>query len=87
MAEHARKVCLPVPMVREVESWISLSRRYYSGQCAQCADWEWSANWTARYERTVGDLEARRALERERDERTTRGRRFYAHARLRASKP
>jgi hypothetical protein len=82
MAQRARDLSLPVPLVNEVETWVQLSLRYFGALCAECADWEWSANWNARYARAASDPVERQRLEQARDERVSRGRRFWRDARL-----
>jgi hypothetical protein len=82
IAAHARSMALPVPLVHEVESWVRLSVRYFASLCRECADWEWSANWNARYELTRYDSVERQRLEQEREKRISRGRRFWKDARL-----
>jgi hypothetical protein len=82
LAAHARKAALAEPPVHEVESWVQLSRRYYGALCRECADWEWSAHWNARYEAAADSLLERQALDRERQAHLARGRRFWPAARL-----
>ena len=73
---------MPEPPVHPVESWVLLSRRYYGALCRECADWEWSAHWSARYEAAADNLLERQALDRERTAHLARGRRFWPDARL-----
>lgn len=82
LAALARKAGLPEPPVHEVESWGWLGRRYHAALCRECADWEWSARWQARYEAAAEDLVERQALDCERGVRLARGRRFWPEARL-----
>ncbi len=83
MVEHARKMSLPTPAVHEVEASATFGMvRYFAGRCRECADWEWSANWNAQYARAAGDSVERQRLEEEREQRVSRGRRFWSDARL-----
>ena len=68
--------------MHQVESWVLLSRRYYGALCRECADWEWSAHWSARNEAAADDLLERQVLDRERAAHLARGRRFWPDARL-----
>jgi hypothetical protein len=82
LVAHAEKAALPAPPVHEVESWVSLSRRYYTALCRECADWEWSANWNARHAAAADNPPERQALDRQRQDHLARGRRFCPDARL-----
>jgi hypothetical protein len=82
MTDEARAMSLPPPTVREVESWVYQSVRYFSTLCRECADWEWSADWNAQYERAAGNPAEQERLERARGERTSAGRKFWTEARL-----
>ena len=84
VAARALEMNLPPPVVRDVESWVAMSRRYFAGRCRSCTDWDWSANWKSRYERAKGDAAALERLETER-RRWTAKRQFCANARLRTS--
>jgi len=81
LAEHARTTGLPLTRVHEVESWMRLGVRYHGALCRECADWEWSAHWVARFDAAGDDLVAQRALDRERQARLARGRRYLGPAR------
>ena len=82
LAAHARKAGFADPPVHEVESWTQFSVRYYGAFCRECADWEWSAHWNARYEAAAEDLLQREELDRELRARIARGRRFWPAARF-----
>jgi hypothetical protein len=86
MADQARTRSLPPPAVREVESWVYQSLRYFSALCSECMDRQWSANWNAQYERAAANTVEQEPLAGERNMRLSAGRKFWNEARLQRAK-